>query len=102
MEESMLEKFERGLGLPPISKIADTLQKFPDQTQLKLIRDVLEVAERLSCSSVELEKVIALIKEVNTIPPEKLQALEKVLKRIELIVKKAPKEILDLLTSLRG
>lgn len=92
---------ERKLGLPPLSKLTDSLDKFPDAKQLRLIKDVLTVAERVSQSAPELDKVVMLIREINSMPLEKLEKLEKLLKRIEGIMKKAPQEIIDFLSSLK-
>lgn len=100
-DEGFLGKIEKSLGLPSLNKVAEVLQKFPDKAQLTLIKEVLEVAERLSKSSLELEKVTMLIREVSTLPVEKLEELEKVLKRIEGIVKKAPDELVGFLTGLK-
>lgn len=100
-KEGILEKIERSLGLPSLTKVSETLQRFPDKAQLTLIKEVLEVAERLSKNAVELEKVIMLVKEVNVLSPEKLESLEKVLKRVEKIVKEAPSELMDFLASLK-
>lgn len=92
---------ERKFGLPPLSKIAESLNKLPDERQLRLIKDVLTVAERVSHTAPELDQVIRLIKEINSMPVEKLEKLEKVLKRIEAIMKKAPQELLNLLAKLK-
>lgn len=100
-KKSLLESLEEKLGLPALSKVANTLDKFPDRAQLTLIKEVLEIADRLSKSTIELEKVTMLLKEVNSISPEKLVELEKVLKRIEGIMKKAPNELLEFLSSLK-
>ena len=93
---------ERKFGLPPLSKFVETVDKLPDERRLRLIKEVLVVAERVSQSAPELEKVIDLIREINSMPIEKLNQLEKVLKRIEKIMKAAPEELLSFLTSLKG
>lgn len=92
---------ERKFGLPPLSKFVETIDKLPDEKRLKLIKEVLDVAERVSQSAPSLERVIDLIREINSMPIEKLEKVEKVLKRIEGIMKKAPPELLDLLTKLK-
>ena len=89
---------ERKFGLPPLSKLTNSLEKFPDTKQLKLIKDVLTVAERVSQSAPELDQVAMLIKEINSIPLEKL---EKLLKRVEKIMKNAPQDLIGFLTSLK-
>ena len=91
---------ERKLGLPPLSKIAESLEKLPDERQLKLIKEVLVIAERVSQSAPELDKVIGLIREINSLPMDKLEKVEKVLKRVEKIMKAAPEELMSFLTSL--
>jgi len=92
---------ERKFGLPPISKFVETIDKLPDERRLKLIKEVLVVAERVSQSAPELDKVINLIHELNSVPVEKLNQLEKLLKRIEKIMKSAPQELMSFLTSLK-
>lgn len=99
--QSILSQLERKLGLPPLSQTARSLERFPDAKQLKLIKRVLVVAERVAKTGPELEKVIDLIREINSMPIEKLEKLEKLLKRIEGILKKAPSELLEFLTSLK-
>lgn len=92
---------ERKLGLPPLSKLAESLDKLPDEKQLRLIKELLTVAERVSHSAPELDQVIGLIREINSMPIEKLEKVEKVLKRIEGIMKKAPQELLEFLAKLK-
>ena len=98
---SILGEIEQKLGLPKLSKVAESLDKFPDAKQLKLIKEVLVAADKVSQSAPELDKVINLIHELNSVPVDKLEKLEKVLKRIEGIMKKAPEELLSFLTSLK-
>jgi len=91
---------ERKFGLPPLSKIAESAEKLPDEKRLRLIRDVLTTAERVSKTAPELDKVISLIRELNSISPEKLSQLEKLLRRVEKLMKSAPDELLNFLSSL--
>lgn len=99
--ENIAREVERRFGLPPLSKVTESLDKFPDAKQLRLIKEVLEVAERVSKTAPELDKVVALIREINSMPIEKLEKLEKLLKRIEKIMKTAPQDLLEFLTSLK-
>jgi len=99
--KSILEEVEKKLGLPRLSQIATTLDKFPDAKQLRLIKDVLTVAERVSQTAPELDKVVMLIREINEMPVDKLEKLEKLLKRIERIMTKAPQDLIEFLTSLK-
>ena len=92
---------EQKFGLPPLSKIVESVEKLPDEKRLRLIKDVLISAERVSHTAPELDKVISLIREINSMPIDKLEKLEKVLKRIEGIMKKAPQELLDFLAKLK-
>ena len=94
-------EFENKLGLPPLSRVTEVLDKFPDARQLRLIKDVLVAAEAVSRTAPELDKVAMLIREINSMPIEKLEKLEKLLKRIERIMKNAPQDLLDFLTSLK-
>jgi len=99
--KGLLAEVERKLGLPPLSQVTETLQKFPDMPRLRLIKSILETCERLSRASPELEKVVTLVNLIADTPTEKINSLEKVLKRIEGIMKKAPEELLSFLTSLK-
>jgi len=92
---------ERKFGLPPLSKFLETVEKLPDEKRLKLIKEVLVAAEKVSQTALQLDQVVSLIREFNEMPVEKLERLEKVLKRIEGIMKKAPQELLSFLTSLK-
>jgi len=99
--KSILSEVERKLGLPPLSRVSESFEKFPDARQLKLIKEVLTVAERVAKTGPELEKVVVLIREINSMPVEKLEKVEKILKRVESIMKKAPEELLGFLASLK-
>ncbi len=97
----ILADVENKLGLPPLSRVAETLGKFPDAKQLRLIKEVLVAAETISRDAPELDKVVTLIQEINSMPIEKLEKLEKLLKRIEKIMKNAPQDLLQFLATLK-
>lgn len=97
----VMKSIEEKLGLPPLAKFAESFEKFPDEKKLKSIKEILTLAERVSHTALELDKVVMLIKEINSMPIEKLEKLEKVLKHIEGILKKAPDELLSFLSSLK-
>ena len=97
----MMERVEKALGLPKLSELTKTMEKFPDEKQLKAIKQVLTIAERVSQTAPELDQVVMLIREINSMPIEKLEKLEKLLKRIEKIMKTAPQDLLEFLTSLK-
>ena len=99
--KGLLAEIENKLGLPPLSRMTEVLDKFPDTKQLRLIKDVLVAAEAVSRNAPELDKVVMLIREVNSMPIEKLEKLEKLLKRIDKIVKNTPQDLLEFLTSLK-
>jgi len=99
--DSVLAGLEKKLGLPKLSQITGSLEKFPDAKQLKLIKDTLEVAERVSQNAPELDQVAAIIREINSMPLDKLEKLEKILKRVDKILKNAPQDLLGFLTSLK-
>jgi len=99
---SLLSELENRLGLPRLSQVAEVFNKFPDAKQLRLIKEVLFAAEAVSKSAPELDKVVMLIREINSMPVDKLEKLEKVLKRIEGIMKKAPQDLTDFLASLKS
>ncbi|GAI88398.1 unnamed protein product, partial [marine sediment metagenome] len=62
---------------------------------------VLIAAEKVSQNAPELDKVVALIREINSMPIDKLEKLEKLLKRIEKILRHAPQDLLGFLASLK-
>ncbi len=97
----LLSEVEKKFGLPPLSQVAEALGKFPDARQLRLIKEVLATAEAVSRNAPELDKVAALIREINSMPIEKLEKLEKLLKRIEKIMKNTPQDLMEFLTSLK-
>ena len=96
---SILAEVEDKLGLPPLSRVAEALGKFPDARQLRLIKDVLVAAEAVSRNAPELDKVAMLIREINSMPIEKLEKLEKLLKRIDKIMKNTPQDLLGFLAN---
>ncbi len=100
--KGLLSELERKLGLPPISQVTETLQKFPDMPRLRLIKNILEMCERLSQTSPELEKVVTLVNLIADTPTEKMEKLEKVLKQANKLVANAPNELLEFLSSLKG
>ncbi|MBA7604026.1 hypothetical protein ES703_11144 [subsurface metagenome] len=100
--KGLLAEFERKLGLPPLSQVAETLQKFPDMPRLRVIKSILETCERLSQTSPELEKVVTLVNLIADTPTDKLEKLEKVLKQANKLVTHAPNELLEFLSSLKG
>lgn len=97
----VMERIEKTLGLPKLSDLPKTLEKFPDEKQLKAIKQVLTIAERVCKSAPELDQVVMLIKEINSMPLEKLEKLEKLLKRIEKIMKHAPQDLMEFLAGLK-
>jgi len=98
----VLERLEKTLGLPPLSEVTKTLDKVPDEKRLKAIKSLLIVAERVAKSAPELDQIVMLIREINSMPLDKLVQLEKVLKQVEKVMKMAPKEVIEFLSSLKG
>jgi len=101
MADGIAAEIEKKLGLPRLSKLIESFEKFPDAKQLKLLKEILDVAERLSNTAPDLDKVASLIREINSVPIDKLEKLEDLLKRVEGIVKSTPQELLDLLTKVK-
>lgn len=99
--KGLITQVEEKLGLPPLSKLAKSLEGFPDARQLRLIKEVLETAERVSKSVPDLDKAVELIVEINSMELERLKMLEKILGKIERIIKKAPDELKDFLASIK-
>jgi len=99
--KEILNAIEKKLGLPPISHVAEGLQKFPDMPRLRVIKSILDTCERLSRTSPELERVVTLVNLIADTPTEKLEKLEKILKQANKLVAKAPTELLEFLSSLK-
>ena len=99
--KGLLSTIEKKFGLPPLSQVAEGLQKFPDLPRLRLIKNLLETCERLSQTSPEIEKVVTLVNLIAETPTEKLDKLEKVLKQANKLVAHAPNELLEFLSSLK-
>ena len=97
----ILAQLEDKLGLPKLSQVSSSLEKFPDAKQLKLIKDTLTIAERVSQTAPELDQVISLVREINSLPTEKLDKLLRILRKVEKIMKTAPPDLLGLLSSLK-
>ena len=100
--KGLIATIEEKLGLPPLSQVTETLQKFPDMPRLRLIKSILETCERLSRTSPELEKVVTLVNLIADTPTDKLEKLEKVLKQANKLMTHAPTELLEFLASLKG
>jgi len=98
---SVFAGLEKKLGLPALSQLAGSLEKLPDAKQLKLIKDTLAIAERVSQNAPELDTVINLVREINSLPTEKLDKLLLILRKVEKIMKTAPPDLLGLLSSLK-
>lgn len=96
----VMSRIEKTLGLPPLSKVTEAINKFPDIPRLRLIKSVLETCERLYRSSPELDKVFNLVNLIADIPTDKLEKLEEVLKQANKLVAKAPSELMEFLSSL--
>lgn len=99
--KGLLSELEKKLGLPPLSQIAEGLQRFPDMPRLRLIKSILETCERLSRTSPELDKIATLVSLIADTPTDKLEKLTEVLKRANKLVAKAPSELLEFLSSLK-
>ena len=97
----VMKRVEEAFGLPRLSQVAETLEKFPDEKQLKAIKEVLTIAERVALNAPELDQVVLLIKEINSMPVDKLKNLEKVLKSIERIIKTAPQDLMEFISGLK-
>ena len=96
----VFDRLEKALGLPKLTEVTKTLESFPDEKRLKAIKGVLLVAERVSKTAPELDQVASLIREINSMELDKMVQLEKMLKRVEKVMKLAPKEVIDFLSSL--
>lgn len=96
----VLKKIEDAFGLPKLSEIAETLERFPDEKQVNSIKELLTVAERVSKNAPELDQVVLLIREINSMPIDKLKELQTILKSIERIIKAAPEDLVEFLGSL--
>lgn len=91
----MLHQIEKKLGLPPLTKVVETVNNLPDNKRLRVIKEILETAERVSQTVQELDKIVSLINVLNELPLEKLKGLEKMLKRVEAIIEKSPEDLMQ-------
>lgn len=91
----VLHKFEEMTGLPSLSKVMETFDKLPDNKRLKTIKEILALAEEVSKTVTELDKVVSLINALNELPLDKLKGLEKVLRRVEAIIEKSPDDMIQ-------
>jgi len=98
----VMERLEKTFGLPPLSQVSKSLESLPDVEQLRQIKEVLVIAERVAKASPDLDKVVALIKEANSVSPERLQELLKVLRSIERILKNAPEGLIQFISGLKA
>ena len=99
--KSIVRQIEEKFGLPRISQVTEALDKFPDARQMKLIKETLEAADRISSKVPDLGLAIELIKAMNSVPLEQLHEWEKFLRRVEALLKKSPQELIDFLMSLK-
>jgi len=97
----LLGAIEEKLGLPSLNQVAKGFQKFPDMPRLREIKSIVQSCERLAESGPELDKVVVLVSLIADTPNEKLEKLEKVLKQANKLVKEAPDELLEFLSSLK-
>jgi len=88
--KGLIAQIEDKLGLPSLSKVTETLQKFPDMPRLRLIKSTLETCERLSRTAPELDQIVSLIREINSMPIEKLKKMGEALKQANRLVTHAP------------
>lgn len=99
--KSLVAEVEEKFGLPRLSQATEALDKLPDEKRLRAIKEVLIAAEAVSRSAPELNQVISLIREINSLPTEKMDKLLQILRKIEKIMKTAPPDLLDFLAKLK-
>ncbi len=97
----VIRDFENKTGLPKLSKVVDVLDaKIPDEKQLRLFIEVLDRLERLAKIAPDIDKVLALSRDLNGVSLERLKVLNTTLLRLEHIMDKTPKEVIDFLKTL--
>jgi hypothetical protein len=105
MVMDIVKQVEQKLKLPPLSQ---ALEKIPDAEQLRLTKDILGTVERLmrEVNSLpldkmeRLERVMAMVYELYSMPIDRMKEADKILKRVEKIIKSAPKELIEFLSGL--
>ena len=96
---SACRDFEKKTGMPQLSKLAGVLEtKLPDERQMKLFIELLDRLERISKIAPDVDKVLALAHELNGLSSERLKILNTTLLRLEHIMEKTPKEIIDFIS----
>lgn len=106
MVMDILQQIEKKLKLPPLSQALD---KIPDAEQLRLTKDILSTIERLmrevnalpSDKMERLERVMTMVYELYSMPTDKMKETDKILKRVEKIIKGAPEQLLNFLDKLK-
>lgn len=102
MVMDIIRQAEKKLGLPPLSR---ALENLPDAEQLRLAKEILNTIERLmrevnslpSDKMERLERVMGMVYELYSMPVEKMKETGKILRTVEKIIKGAPEQVLSLL-----
>jgi len=90
VHDNIISDIEHKFKLPPISSVANTLKSFPDVEQLRMLKQTLEVADKVSRTAPELNQVLGLIKAIKEIPTDKLVQIGKLLKSQDRVSMMAP------------
>ncbi len=80
--KSFQEKVEKKLGLPALGDVGEMIKHFPNEKQIKQIKDILEVADKITDKVPDLEKMIQLAREIDAISPEKWRLMRALLTQI--------------------
>jgi hypothetical protein len=104
MVMDIIQQVEKKLKLPPLSQ---ALEKIPNAEQLRLTKEILSTIERLmrevnslpSDKMERLERVMTMVYELYSMPTDKMKEADKILRRVERIIKGAPEELLKFLSS---
>ena len=73
---------EEKLGLPPLGDVGEMLKHFPNEKQIKQIKEILDVADKVTDKVPDLEKMIQLAHEIDAISPEKWRLMRGLLAQI--------------------
>lgn len=107
----VLKKIEETLGLPPLQDISEMRQVLTLATELmklvngldmgktQAVKEILEVASRLPPGREELGLVVELVRELKEIPTERIKEVDRLIKRVESLVKATPDDLVNLVRS---
>lgn len=91
---SILKQLEEKLGLPSLLQVSDVLKHLPDESKLRLVKQILDSAGKVKGSPKELETLLELIRLITSADIEQLNAVREIISNVLKLVRYLPKEAL--------